>query len=267
MSLRRVRSLGRAVALGIVAATSLACPGDPAPVIAIPAATAASSVAPKVEKDRRRTIDLPLLGRSVVSFEMSAPLEKQRATFTGGAVSGVLYLDTEVFGSSRGDVQIDLGQLHLEQSRRASVDSVFGPFTENAKQNEHAKQWLELPPEADPGQIEVNRRALVRVDYVLVDREIRNGPTFEADVRLVGSLTLHRSKQPVTVAGTVEIINSRRAPQARFRSTEPLRVDFAQFEIAPRDALGKVLERGLDAMSDKVATHADVSIDVSFAVE
>lgn len=249
-----------------------ACSGDAdhvaAPVTSIsldaPASASASALPPI---DRRRHIDLPITKASVVSFEMNAPMEKQRATFTGDALGGVVYLDTLRLDGSRGDVSVDLGRMVVEQATTADPDGEYGAWQENPKQNEHAKQWLEIGLENDPQKAELNRRAVLKAT-IFIDRELHNSTaTYEAEIRLSGTLTIHQHTESVTLPGVLTVVNSRRTPSVRFRSTEPLHVDLARFDVVPRDALGAVLEKGLDALAPKVAKTADVAVDVTFAVE
>lgn len=259
--------------LPILCVALAACSGDvdrveaPVTSVTIPSASPSASAAVDPQADRRRFIDLPVTRSSVVSFEMVAPMEKQRARFTGDALKGIIYLDTSGISWSQGDVSVDLGRLVLERSAKTDPEGDYGPWEEHPKQNQHAKEWLEIGLEAEPGKAELNRHALLKV-HVAVDHEIRDTKAiYEANAHVFGTLTIHRHTEPVTIAGTLEVVYSRRAPVVHFRTTAPFQVDLAKFDIVPRDALGVVLEKGLEALGAKVAKTADVSVDVTFAIE
>ncbi|MFO0615546.1 MAG: hypothetical protein U0414_23330 [Polyangiaceae bacterium] len=263
-------SRGSALLLAFGASLLVACSADPPPdAVAIPSASARPTARP--DTDRRRTIDLPLRrraeGESAVSFELAAPLEKQRARFTGEALQGVLYLDTEVLSSSRGDVSVDLARMRIERQANGADAADPSAWEESSKQNEHARQWLEIPPDAEPATIEKNRYAVLRVVGLTVNHEQRSAGVFQAAVTLSGTLAIHQRTKPVSVKGTLEILDSRRAPRVRFRSTEPLEVELAAFDVAPRDPVGKLIEGGLEKLAPKVASRATVTVDVSFGAD
>lgn len=215
----------------------------------------------------RSTLLRPSLGldpaRSSVEFLLDAPNERQRAKFTGDAIRGVLYLATDYLTQSHGEVSVDLSRMRLERSVTRD-DGVAGEWEENEQQNEHARHWLEVDPLGDDrARFEKNRWATVRVAYLEADKEKRTAVGLEATGTLHGDLTIHQRSKPFTLPGTL-IVSTRAAAQARFEASAPLEVALADFDVAPRDASGVLLDTGMKLFGLKVSRTARVFVAVTF---
>lgn len=237
------------------------CASDAPP----PSAVVDVSPAPAAAEPKR-TLVRPSLAldpaRSSVEFLLDAPLERQRAKFTGDAIRGVLHLATDALGQSHGAVSVDLSRMRIERSETRE-DGVSGEWTENAKQNEHARHWLELDPQGEPARYERNRWATVTVSYFEPREEKRTSLGIEATGKLHGELTLHQRSRPLTLPGKLTISTSS-SLEARFEALEPLEVALADFDVAPRDAEFAVLETGLGLLGRKVSKTAKVFVAVTF---
>ncbi|MEE9383550.1 MAG: hypothetical protein V3V08_09070 [Nannocystaceae bacterium] len=199
-----------------------------------------------------------------VEFTMNAPVEKIRGKIPKEATTGELKIDLTDITKSTGLLHIDLTQLELFQ--RKSENGMFGEEVKNDTQNAHARTWLEID-ESTP--------AIERKQNALVEFALRRVPTashknvlamtgqerkitFEAQ----GDFLLHQRKSPKTVKLEATFRFDGDTPvSVHVRSIEPFAVDLAEHDVRPRTAFGKLAQKTLSAMSEKVAQVAEISVD------
>jgi hypothetical protein len=204
---------------------------------------------------------------SRAEFKMDAPLEKISGEAVD-AISGDISVDLQDLRKSTGLVRIDLDRLVLYQEKRAKETEDFGRRAMVEVQNQHAKAWLEIGPDAPPAVRENNRVVefrLERIQKASTSEVARlTGAEREVDAELVGRLRVHG--RAVDKTAKVQLLfrfTDATLESVRVRTLEPVPVDLAEHDIRPRDAFGKLAKMTLEAAGQKVARSAPVTFEFS----
>lgn len=230
-----------------------AAPPAPSASVAPPPAAAAGAV--------RMTLDR---AASRVDFLMDAPEEKIRGR-VDGTTTGELSLDLADLTRSTGVITVDLDALALTQVRLEK--GRLGQETRSEKQNEHARTWLQISPDAPEQARAANRlaRFTLRAVSVAGERDLRKIPGAERTVALTarGDLLLHG--RPVDK--TLDLIatftfEGDRPTRVAVRTEKPFAVGLPEHDVRPRDTFGTLALKTLEALSSKVAKEAQVSLSV-----
>lgn len=201
---------------------------------------------------------------SAVTFTMDAPLEKIHGSFVGG-VSGELLLVPSDLSASRGLVRVDVSKLELAQEGRKSADQAFGARVVEAKQNQHARAWLEITPDVPDAVRAENTAALLAItgltSTTTLELTTDGARTFPA--RASGKLWIHGQEAEVAVDArlTVEVVGGKVA-SLRVALAAPLSVGLEKHDVRPRDGFGKLASRTLAALGDQVGTVAKVEVEL-----
>ena len=198
-----------------------------------------------------------------VEFLMEAPVEKIRGRVPSTAVTGTLHLDLQQLETSSGIVHVDLTNLELFQ-RNADDQGNFSQEEKNDLQNEHARAWLEIDPEAPEDQRQKNSivefslqeiQATSSTNILAMTGEKRT-VTFTAK----GEFLLHQRKAVKSVELTATFMfTGDQVKSVEVRTVNPMAISLAEYDVRPRTAFGKLAERTLDTLSPKVAKEALVS--------
>ncbi|TPV96338.1 MAG: hypothetical protein B7733_05065 [Myxococcales bacterium FL481] len=199
-----------------------------------------------------------------VGFMMEAPVEKIRGKVPGSATTGELTIDLTDVRKSAGLVHVDLSGLELFQ--RKAEDGKFGEETKNDMQNEHARAWLEIDDSAPAEQRKKN--ALVEFSLTRVLSASANnvlemtGPERKILIEAEGDFLLHQRKSRKKVKLEATFAFAGDVPQSvHVKTVEPLGVDLAEHDVRPRTAFGKLAQKTLSAMSEKVAQVAEIELE------
>lgn len=252
---------------GLVAATlvvGVACKKAPdAPPAAPPPPRAALPTLPAVATSSVVKLGVDAAA-SAVTFTMDAPLEKIHGSFAGG-VSGELLLVPGELSASRGLVRVDVSKLELAQEGRKAADQAFGARVVEAKQNQHARAWLEITPDVPDAVRGENSAALLAItgltSTTTLDLATDGDRTFSA--RATGKLWLHGQEAEVTVDArlTVGVVGGK-VGALRVVLAAPFQVGLEKHDVRPRDGFGKLASKTLAALGDKVGTVAQVQVEL-----
>ncbi len=261
----------RATRLFLLASTlllaPLACGGEPKPL-------AEKSEELKIEEPKTATamhytVDA---AASEMTFNMDAPIEKIRGVVDPKDISGELNVDTTDLTKSNGLLTVNLRSLVLYQRKAPEKGAEFGEEQKVDKQIEHARAWLEIGEDAPAEDREKNQKVEFSLREIQ-DASATNIDAMEGDVRKVtftgvGDFRLHQRKKEVHVKLEATFTYADGKPvEVHVTSVEPLGIDLAEFDVRPREAFGKLAQKTLSALSDKVAQVAEVSVDFEATVD
>ena len=239
-----------------------ACSKEKAPESLAPVASAAEAPKPAAASTKPFSIDA---ASSKVQFVMEAPIEKIHGE-APGSVQGELHFDLGDITKSSGLVKIDLDKLVLYQQKRADEKQEYGERKKSDKQNEHARDWLEIGSESK--NREQHRWAEFQVDKIenasVTDVTKLTGPARPVTVTAGGDFRLHGRKN--RKSAKLELTFNYAGDQLEsvaVKSVEPLNVDLNEYDVRPRDAVGSLLAKGLEALAPKVAKAAPIMIELT----
>ena len=232
-----------------------------APPTIAPASTAlAPAKAPTLEA-KKLVIDP---ASSKVEFVMDAPQEKIRGR-ANGAATGDLQVDFMDVSKTTGLVTVDISGLEIFQAK-ADKDGKFGEESKSDKQNEHARTWLEISPDAPADVRKQNSLVQFSIKSITVDGDknvaAMKGAERRVKLKATGDFLLHGHKTEKTVTLDADFkFDGDRPVSVTVKTVDPFVVGLAEHEVKPRDAFGKFALKTLDALSPKVAKEARVSIE------
>lgn len=200
-----------------------------------------------------------------VEFAMDAPFEKIRGKVPAKAVTGTVHVDLDDLSKTTGLVHVDIAELELFQ-RTAGEDGEFGEEIKSDTQNEHARNWLEIGPDA-PEDV---RAKNARVEFSLT--QIKNPSatdikTLKGDSRTVtfvgsGDFLLHqRAATKETKIEMTLAFKGDKVESIAVKTVEPLMIGLDEYDVRPREAFGKLAAKTLEAVAPKVAKEAAVSVE------
>jgi hypothetical protein len=250
------------VAVSCALAAGVACSKDKPTENLAPAASALEAPKPAAANTKPFAVET---ASSAVHFLMEAPIEKIHGE-APGAVQGELHLDLADIANSSGLVKVDLDKLVLYHQKRADEKQQYGERDKSDKQNEHARAWLEIGPESK--NREQNRWAEFQIDKVenasVTDITKLTGPARPAVVTVSGDFRLHGRKNRKSVKVELTFNYAGDALESvTVKSVEPLEVDLNEYDVRPRDAVGSLLAKGLEALAPKVAKAAPIMIELT----
>jgi hypothetical protein len=238
----------------------VACGGEP--VKLAEEAEKLTIAAPKSEGARRYAIEP---AGSELGFDMEAPIEKIRGRVPPAAITGELFIDPTDLARTTGLVHVDLRELELFQRISGDDGKTFGEETRDETQNQHAREWLEIGPDAPPDQLQKN--ALIEFSLLSVqdlsatDLTKMSGAERKVTFTAVGDFLLHQRKASKSVALEAVFTWSGDHPSGvTIKSREPLSIGLDEYDVRPRSGFGKLAAKTLQALSPKVAKAAEVSL-------
>jgi hypothetical protein len=241
------------VGVVLVSGALLACGKDKGqPPELAPAASALEAPVPASPSGAAFAIDAPT---STLTFLMDSPLEKIDGE-AKGAATGELSVDLDDLTKSTALVKVDLDKLVLYQQRRPDQAKDYGERKKNEKQNEHARDWLQIVAhegEVTQEQVTMNRIAEFRIDKIeTATPNVRSltGAQRTVEATVSGDLRVHgrKARQTTKVALTFHFTGDKLA-SIDVKNTAPLSVNLELYEINPRDGAGKFVKTVTDAVS------------------
>jgi polyisoprenoid-binding protein YceI len=258
-----------ATAPGCDEGTPSAAPSaKPSTTAAAPTATATATAAPKPPSmgAKKLTIDK---ATSKVDFLMDAPEEKIHGK-ADGAATGELQIDFMDLDRSTGTITVDISDLVVTQAK-VDKSGKIGEETKSDKQNEHARNWLEIAPDVPEAQRKSNALVTFTIKSVQATGEKNlaklTGPERKVPLKATGTFHLHGKD----VEKTAELeatfhVEGDKPTSVTVKTLKPLPVDLAEHDVKPRDAFGKLALKTLSALSPKVAKEAAVNLEVTAKV-
>jgi DNA replication initiation complex subunit (GINS family) len=255
-----MRSLAVPLLLGLAVA---ACDSKPAAPLA-PAASALPAAEKRSESAKTFAIEA---ASSKVTFLMQAPFEKIHGDAEGSA-KGELFIDPSDISKTAGLIEIDLDKLVLYQQKRQDEKSDYGERKKSDQQNEHAKTWLEISPDAPAAERELNRWVQFRIDKVIEssapDVSKLTGAERKITATVEGELRLHQRKvrKQAKVEATFKY-DGDKPVSVSIKTTAPVVVDLDAHDVRPRELFGKLAQKTLSDMGQKVAKEAPIEFQIS----
>jgi len=265
--------MARFIFVGLLSCAALAAgcskkepPRDLAPV------ASSSLEAPKPASAGAVTLDVET-PTSSVKFLMDSPLEKIDGDAPGSA-SGELAIDLADLSKSTGIIKVDLDKLTLYQQRRPEGAGQYTERKVNPKQNEHARDWLQLVPregEVTPEQAATNRSAVFRIDSVAPSEKsvlALEGPERKVTATVSGPLRLHGREATKSAKLLLTFkFDGNKLVSLAVKTLEPFTVNLEKFEVNPRDSAGKFVKTVTDAiggsLKGKLQSDAPLIIELS----
>jgi hypothetical protein len=243
-------------------------PGEPEKLAPRASAAQAAPLA-GTEGAVRLDVETP---KSTLRFLMDSPLEKLDGDVQGG-VTGELALDLGNLAKSTALVRVDLDKLVLYQQKRADEAGDYGERKKSERQNEHARDWLQIVAregEVTAEQAAQHRFAEFRIDTVspsVPSVLALSGPERKVTATVSGTFRLHgrEAKKSAKVELTF-VFEGQELATVSVRTVEPFPVSLEEFEIHPRDAAGKFLRTVTDALGSnlkgKLQKEAPVTLEL-----
>jgi hypothetical protein len=234
---------------------------EPAKQLAPEAAQSAlASSAPKSAGAKEVVVDK---GASNVAFTMDAPVEKIRGKVLN-AVDGQLFIDPKDLSQTTGNIVVDISGLELFQ-RKADDAGNFGAEEKVEKQNEHAREWLEIGKSAPEDIRKKNARVEFRIASVTTAKKdvTKDSGDVVFDAEATGDFLLHGRVSKKTVKLAVVLTMENGVPKAvSVKTKSPFSVGLEEHDVRPRDTFGKLAAKTLQDLGSKVAKEAQVELDV-----
>lgn len=229
-----------------------------------PSATALAPAKPAAASARPFRVEQ---ASSKVGFDMAAPVEKIHGRIANGT-TGELSIDPSDLTKTTGLIVMDLGGIELFQQVQDDKTKEFGPEKKSDLQNEHARQWLEISPDAP----EEARKKNARVEFAIrsiesvSERDVGKLAGDERKVTVVakGELLLHgrRSDKTVKLEATFRYAGAD-VKSVSVKTTEPFAVGLEEHDVRPRTGFGVLAGKTLEVLSPKVAKEAQVTLELT----
>lgn len=251
-----------AIALASAAGTGCGNEEKPAVVLA-PTSSALAPAKPATMESKKLTVDA---ASSKVDFLMDAPKEKIRGK-VHGTTTGDLQVDFMDVTKSTALLTVDISGIEVFQTK-ADDGGKFGDEKKDATQNEHVLNWLEISPKTEEAARKKNAilQFSAKTIEVTGDKDLSKmkGPERKVMMKVTGDFLLHGHKaQKVVELEATFSFDGDKPTGVKVKSVKPFSVDLAEHDVKPRDTVGKLLQKGLEALAPKVAKEALVSVDFS----
>lgn len=254
-----------ALALSLVTLGALGCDDKPAAPLA-PAATALVTAKPAAANAVKLAVDP---AASKVEFSMAAPAERIQGTVESASAgtSGELFVDPADVSKTTGLIAVDISKLVLHHAKKADGAADFGALEKNDMQNDHARAWLEISDDTPADIRKTNERVQFSIESIegssVTDVTKLTGADREVTLTAKGSFLLHGRKSPKTVElRAVFHYDGDKLTKVAIKTVKPFTVDLDEHDVRPREAFGKLAQKTLQMMSDKVAKEAQVDVDI-----
>lgn len=250
MRIHEIRTAGAFLVLAGAVAAGCSKKEDPAPSrVAPPVASSAQPIS-------ATTVSLAIAEEGMATFLIDAPLEKIKGE--AKRFRGSLTVNPEQLGETRGQIDVDLTTL---------TTLTFGDAGKNAKQTEHAGNWLELGSDVDAKQRGENQWVRFTVKSVTASpNSLSKAPEVDGrrrvEISAQGDLWLHGVTSHKTVKLAASFKGSPEAPsEVQVTMLDPLTVSLKEHDVKPRDITGKFLQGALEKVGDKIVDNVQVSLD------
>jgi hypothetical protein len=203
-----------------------------------------------------------------LEFDMEAPIEKIRGRVPEAAVSGEIFVDANDLTKTTGLVHVDLRELELFQRQAPAEGQPFGEETKSDKQNEHARAWLEIGPDTPEDVLKKNTLVEFSLrevkDASATDLSKLTGPERKVTFTATGEFLLHQRKASKSARLEATFAWAGDAPTGvTIRTLEPLEIGLDEYDVRPREGFAKLAAKTLQALSPKVASAAQVNLELT----
>lgn len=178
-----------------------------------------------------------------ISFLMDAPIEKIKGS--GKIIGGDVTFDGTDFKTVKGTVQVDLTTFKT---------ATFDDAGKNSAQTEHMLNWMEVG--AGGAKRDQFKTATLKFQGA---NHVAAAPKGGSILQLDGELSLHGISKKVAIELHVNPKDGGFVAQ----TTKPFMIGLADYDIRPRDLAGQLLQKGLEALGQKVAKDAQVSVNLT----
>ncbi len=192
------------------------------------------------------------------TFLIDAPLEKIKGM--SDEVHGEIDVVAKELAKSRGEVKVRVSTLKT---------STFGDMDKDAAQTEHARNWMEVGPDATPESRMKHEWAVLTITSVEAmpaspaDAKEENGARV-VKAKVTGDFKLHGVTSKKTVPVTLTFKGPADSPTDMVVKTdEPMPVSLKEHDIKPRDKVGSFLNGALDRIGKKIDDKVQVSIEAT----
>ena len=259
------RTIG-GLSMFVARAASLARAGcdDASSAPLAPSATALAPAKPAAASARPFRVEQ---ASSKLSFDMAAPVEKIHGR-VANATTGELSIDPSDLTKTTGLVVVDLAGIELFQQVQDEKTKEFGPEKKSDLQNEHARQWLEISPDAPEDARKKNAHVefAIRSIESVSERDLGKLAGAERKVTVVakGELLLHgrKSDKTVKLEATFRYAGDQ-ATVVTIKTSEPFAVGLGEHDVRPRTGFGVLAGKTLEVLSPKVAKEAQVTLEIT----
>lgn len=202
---------------------------------------------------------------SKVTFLMNAPIEKIFGESADSA-KGDVFVNVKDVSKTTALIKVDLDKLVLFQQKREDEKGEFSEKTKSDKQNEHARNWLEIGADAPADVREKNRWAEFKIDKLenasTTDLTTLTGAERKVTATAVGDFRLHGRKavKSAKIEATFKFEGDK-LTAVTVKSIDPVNIGLDEFDVRPREAFGKLAQGTLDTLGSKVAKEAPILIE------
>lgn len=262
--MNRNRTWTRLATLTVLAAPLLLGCDDSQPTQPLaPTATALAPAPPKAAGALRFAIDKL---SSKVEFMMEAPVEKIRGR-ASASTEGDLHVDPSDLTKTTGLVAVDISGLELFQAVQGE-DGKFGEEKKSDLQNAHARTWLEISDDAPEDVRKKNARVEFSIQSIqsVSEKDVQKltGAERKVTFTATGELLLHGRKTTKTAELEATFRYEGDKPvSVTVKSVKPFPVGLEEHDVRPRDAFGRFAKKALSDLSQKVASEAQVSVELT----
>lgn len=230
-------------------------------------APTSSSLAP-AEKPTQGAVTFAVDAKSSkVGFLMNAPIEKIFGEANESA-EGQIHVDLMDTTKTTALIKIDLDKLVLFQQKREDEKGEFGEKVKNDTQNKHARAWLEISDDAPKDVREKHRWAEFKItkleDVSVADLSKASGAERKLTATAVGEFRLHERK--VEKKAKLEAVfkfDGDKPVSVSVKTVEPVVVGLEAHDVRPREAFGKLAQKTLGALGNKVAQEAPIQLELT----
>jgi hypothetical protein len=242
----------------------LGCEDKPAAPLA-PTATALAPTKPATAEAKKLAVQKE---SSKIEFMMEAPQEKIRGRVSG-AMEGELQVDPSDLTKTTGLLAVDISGIEIYQTV-ADESGKFGEEKKQPLQNEHARTWLEISPDA-PEDV---RKKNSRVEFAIRSIDDANpkdltkatGAERKAMIKAKGDFLLHgRKAEKMAELEATFKYEGDKLTGVTVKSIKPFSVGLAEHDVRPREKFGILAQKTLEVLAPKVAKDALVSVEFTAA--
>jgi len=246
-----------------LATAASGCDDKPSTPLA-PSASALTPTKPATADAQKFTVDK---ATSKVEFMMEAPIEKIRGR-VGGATEGEIQVDPTDITKTTGFLAVDISGIELFQAIQDEKTKEFKEEKKNDLQNKHARDWLEIGPDAP----EADRKKNGRVEFAIrsiegaSEKNVQKmtGAERKVTFKAKGDFLMHGRKTEKTADLEATFKYEGDKPTSVVvKTTRPFGIGLDEHDVRPRKGFGVLAEKGLEALAPKVAKEALVSIELT----
>jgi hypothetical protein len=202
-----------------------------------------------------------------VEFMMEAPIEKIHGRVSG-ATEGELQVDPSDITKTTGFLAVDISGIELYQQEQDKTTKQFKEEKKSDLQNEHARQWLEISPDAPEDVRKKNSRVEFAIRSIegASEKNVQKmtGAERKVTLKAKGDFLMHGHKTEKTAELEATFKYDGDKPvSVTVKTTKPFAIGLEEHDVRPRKGFGLIADKLLSDLSDKVNKDAMVSIEIT----